>query len=79
VVIVKVLGQLLPQHFISLALMTEYYSAFEVAAQTSEAFLAELVADFEAGGRAAIERCRLERLDVYVRVVAPGQGAESHR
>jgi Family of unknown function (DUF5681) len=36
----------------------------------SEAFLAELVADFEAGGRAAIERCRLERPDVYVRLVA---------
>jgi hypothetical protein len=29
VVIVKVFGQLLPQHFISFALMTEYYSAFE--------------------------------------------------
>jgi hypothetical protein len=29
VVVVKVFGQLLPQHFISLALMTEYYSAFE--------------------------------------------------
>jgi hypothetical protein len=36
----------------------------------SEAFLAELVADFEGGGRAAIERCRLERPDVYVRLVA---------
>jgi hypothetical protein len=36
----------------------------------SEAFLAELVVDFEAGGRAAIERCRLERPDVYVRLVA---------
>ncbi len=28
------------------------------------------MADFEAGGRAAIERCRLERPDVYVRLVA---------
>jgi uncharacterized protein DUF5681 len=36
----------------------------------SEAFLAELLADFEAGGRAAIERCRPERPDVYVRLVA---------
>src|SRR5919198_3008012 len=36
----------------------------------SEAFLTELVADFEAGGRAAIERCRLERPDVYGRLVA---------
>ena len=29
VVVVKVFGQLLPQHFISLALMTECYSAFK--------------------------------------------------
>src|SRR5262245_11804060 len=36
----------------------------------SEATLQELCADVEANGRAAIERCRLERPDVYVRVVA---------
>ena len=28
-VVVEVFGQLLPQHFISLTLMTEYYSAFK--------------------------------------------------
>jgi hypothetical protein len=36
----------------------------------SEQLLAELCADFEAGGAAAIERCGLERPDVYLRIVA---------
>jgi hypothetical protein len=35
----------------------------------SEALLAELSANFEAGGAEAIERCRVERPDVYLRVI----------
>jgi Family of unknown function (DUF5681) len=45
----------------------------------SEAAIRDLCADFEAGGAAAIERCRLERPDVYLRVIAsllPKQQAE---
>src|SRR5262245_18930188 len=36
----------------------------------SEATLEELCVDFEANGRTAIERCRLEQPGVYLRVVA---------
>ena len=36
----------------------------------SETVLRDLCADFEANGAAAIERCRLERPDVYIRVIA---------
>jgi len=36
----------------------------------SETVLRDLCADFEVNGAAAIERCRLERPDVYIRVIA---------
>jgi hypothetical protein len=36
----------------------------------SEAALRDLRADFEVGGAEAIERCRRERPDVYLRVIA---------
>lgn len=36
----------------------------------SEDFIAELYADFQEGGAEAIARCRQEKPDVYVRVIA---------
>ena len=36
----------------------------------SEALLRDLCADFESGGAKAIERCRRERPEIYLRVVA---------